>query len=158
AGMNWDSARLFGIPLGPAHFEPVLRDGRITVPTSEIPATGGIARLGGIIDFTTAEPTWSAPGRLAMLDNVEIDEVMGEEFLSRINPVFGQLNEVHGRMTLTTQDVWLPLGEAIRTSGGGSGRLDLTGVRASPRGHLGQLLRIGLGPLAGHLIDIRAGG
>jgi hypothetical protein len=50
---------------------------------------------------------------------------------------------VEGRAALGTQDVQVPLGESMKTSGQGKGHLDLVDMKVQPGGLLAELIRLG---------------
>jgi len=139
ADVTWASAELYGVKMGAAKLSPVLRDGRMTLPTATIPASGGRVNVSGIVDFQPMEPELSIPGRLPLMENVEITKEMGAELLSRINPIFMYMTRVEGHVSMLVQDVRAPLGAAIKHSGTGKGVLDLGKLKIQPGGIFADL-------------------
>ena len=178
--VTWQSGRLFGIVLGEAELSPALADGRLTLPVAVITArqvpeparhrpepttrpgqaqapAGGKVRLGGVVDFTTAEAVWRLE-RLKVLEDVPLSVEVGELLLSHLNPIFAKVNvaRLDGRATLVlyrparqripAAGVWidqfaLPLSAAIKRHGTGAGELTLSTVTLQPRGLGGAMLR-----------------
>ncbi|HEY3245736.1 MAG TPA: hypothetical protein VGM03_20515 [Phycisphaerae bacterium] len=141
--IGWDAAKLYGVPLGPAKLAPALRDGVLAIPSASIPASDGKVNLGGVIDFSQADPLLSIKGKLPLLERVPLTKEVGESLLSYVNPVFLKVTRLDGRISLGLQDVSLPMSAAIKTRGAGQGRLDLSQVRIQPTGLLAELLALG---------------
>ncbi len=139
ADVTWESAELYGVKMGAAKLSPVLRDGRMTLPTTAIPASGGKVNIGCVVDFRPTDPELMIPGRLQALEHVEITKEMGAELLSRINPIFMYMTRVEGFVSMHVQDVRAPLGEAIKQSGTGTGVLDLGKLKIQPGGIFADL-------------------
>ncbi|OPX24705.1 MAG: hypothetical protein B1H04_01610 [Planctomycetales bacterium 4484_123] len=180
ATVTWRGARLLGIVLGPAELSPSLADGKLTLPVAvitarqagqpapyrrgpttqpgrdQVPAEGKV-RLGGVVDFTAADPTLHIE-RLEALEEVPLSVEVGELLLSRLNPLFAKVNvaRLDGRASLVlyrparqlipAAGVWidrfaLPLSKAIKHRGTGAGELTLSTVTLQPRGLGGALLR-----------------
>ena len=80
------------------------------------------------------------PGHVRMLDNFVINKDVGKYILSRINPMLGQVTQMPGRINVETDDISLPLGPEIKTSGHGRVMVDLSNLQVEPAGPLGDLL------------------
>lgn len=145
AGVGWDTARMLGFGLGKAQVPITFQKGKVVIPATQIPAEGGgTVNLAATVDMAPADaPQLVMPAKQTVLDNVQINEEIGRQFLSRINPVFSKVISLKGRVTMTTQDVDIPLGEQILQRGTGSGRIDLTGLQIQPAGVLGKLMEFG---------------
>ncbi|MGB9624504.1 MAG: hypothetical protein ACPMAQ_06530, partial [Phycisphaerae bacterium] len=141
--VSWTSAQAYGASLGAASLSPALRDGTIDIPLTEIPASGGQARLGGTIDLRTAEPTYRLAGNVVVLKDVRITPQLGRHLLGRVNPIFAHLAAVEGKVSLSLKDVALPLGEEIKRRGAGQGHLDLADLKIRPAGFSALLLELG---------------
>ncbi len=140
---NWETGKLYGINVAKALISSAIRNGRLTLPTEPIPAEGGVVQLGGVIDFTAPDIPLRVPGKLKVLNNIEINPQIGQELLSRINPIFSQAVKLDGRATLEVTNLNLPLTEAIKKMGTGQGHLDLKNVHFQPRGTLTDLFKFG---------------
>jgi hypothetical protein len=161
--VSWDRVRAAGIELNAAKLAPKLHDGQLTLPATKITTAGGAAKvapgavnLAGAVDFREPDPTIRIPGRVQVLENVPITPELAETLLSRVNPIFLHLARVEGRASLWTQDVSLPLGEAIRRKGAGRGRLDLSTIQIQPGGLIDELLELG-GLTDERMYTVRAG-
>ncbi len=152
---GWDSGKLFGFDIGKAIISPSLRDGQLDIPVTEIPAAGGKMRLGGLVDLRPETPLLQIPGKLVLLEGMQINREVGRQLLSRFVPIFGKLHSLEGEITMTTTDLQFPLGEAIKQAGSGSGVIDLSKIRLQPEGVMKELLRLGgLGDTAQY--DVKA--
>jgi len=143
AGVGWAKASLYGVDMGAANLAPTLRDGEIVLPDTAIPAAGGRVNLRGQVDLKPKEPILKIPGKLNALETVVITKELGEQLLSRINPVFSQMARVEGNVSFSTQDILLPLGDSLNKGGSGRGRLDLKNMKIQPGGILGDALALG---------------
>ena len=143
AGVGWTTARYHGFSLGKAALPVKLAGGQVVVPVTEVAGGGGTIRLGGTVDLRQETAHLRLPGRTAVLDGVEINKEVAHEFLSRFNPIFAELVSAEGRISLTTQDLDLPLGPAIKTAGSGGGQLDLRGMKVRPGGLMAALMALG---------------
>jgi len=143
AGVGWQTARLMGFELSKADMPITFKDGRIVVPATQILAPGGKVNLAAIVDLSKTDPQLLMPGKLVVLDNLEINREVGRQVLSRLNPIFGQLLSLQGRITLVTEDIDVPLGEAIKKGGTGRGHVDLSGLQFEPDGIMAALLELG---------------
>ncbi len=143
AGVGWAKASLYGVDMGAANLAPTLRDGEIVLPDTAIPAAGGKVNLRGQVDLKPREPVLKIPGKLNALETVVITKELGEQLLSRINPIFSQMARVEGNVSFFTQDILLPLGDSLNTGGSGRGRIDLKNMKIQPGGILGDALALG---------------
>jgi hypothetical protein len=147
--VGWSSGTLLGLALGEAVIQPALEKGKLHLRAKPIPASSGVLRPGGWVDLTGEEAVYQLPGRVRLIDRVRINPEVGRLLLGRINPMFEKLAELEGELTLVTQDLYLPLGESIKTRGRGRGRLNIADLRIRPRsssslaGKLLPLLGIG---------------
>ncbi|MFH1748357.1 MAG: hypothetical protein ABIG44_15095 [Planctomycetota bacterium] len=142
-GINWDSAELYGVPLGSAVLAPKLRDGRLTLPSTSISAATGKVNLGGEVDFQPSDPVLEIKGKLDLLEDIEVTPELGNSLLSRINPIFMHMTRASGMVHLGVKDIVFPLGEAAKSRSSGLGRLDLVDMKIRPGGLLGELLALG---------------
>ena len=141
---GWQTARLLGFELGQARVPVTFAQGKVVVPRTQIPATGGgTINIGATVDMAPAEPQLHMPGELTVFKEVQINKEVGQKVLSRVNPVFDQLLSLQGRITLVTRDIDVPLGEAIKKRGTGSGHMDLSELQIEPAGFMGKLLELG---------------
>ncbi len=156
--LGWTSGSVAGIELGPAAIRPKLEAGKLTIDAEPIPASGGMLRPGGSIDFTGEQPVYRLPGEVRLVENVSLRPEIGTQLLSRINPIFGELMGLEGQMSLTVRDLDLPLGEAIKTAGRGSGSLDLSNMSVKSRSGLLDALVGMWGAASGDFQEVRIEG
>jgi hypothetical protein len=143
AGLGWKTARILGFDLGDANVPITFQDGRVVVPNTQIQAPGGKVNLAATVDMSKPDPQLQMPGKLTVLDNLQINREVGQKVLSRLNPIFGKLLSLEGRITLVTQDIDVPLGDAIKKRGSGSGHVDLSQLQFEPDGLMAELLKLG---------------
>jgi len=142
--VGWQQASLYGVELGAAEMSPSLRDGQFRLGETAIDALGGKARLAGTVDFTPAIPVYRSPDKLTLLDNLTITREMSQKLLSQINPVFAEMTDIDGKVSLRLSQLVVPLAHAAGGTGGsGGGHMDLTGLNVRPAGMLKDLMRLG---------------
>ncbi len=143
---RWAGAQVWDVPLGPAEFKASLANEQITIPLTEIDANGGTIRVGGDVDLRGPTPVYRLAGPQQILEDLEITPEMGQDLLTRFNPIFAEISDIEGRVSLQTEDLELPLDKAIiKTSGSGSGHLDLRDMKLRPSGLLPKLLSLDAG-------------
>lgn len=140
---GWGGARLAGIPLSDARFQPALDQGVIKMPVGRIKAAEGAVNLGGQLDLTADDLTLRMPGETRVLDGVNITPQLTREILSRINPVFYHVVSAEGQVNLVVRDLVFPVGESIKDHGKGDGELKLVDMRIKPGDFVRQLLALG---------------
>ena len=138
--LQWESASLYGLNLGKANLTPQLGDGQFVLPPQDIAANGGTLRLEGTVDMRTPEPTLRMPGKVQVLRDVGINEQLAQQLLGRLNVVLGTAQE--GKVSMAVQDLDLPMSDAIKQRGTGSGHVDLSSLRLQPKGVTLELLQL----------------
>ncbi|NBB95568.1 MAG: hypothetical protein GVY16_07485 [Planctomycetes bacterium] len=156
--IGWTSGSVAGIELGQAVIRPTLEQGRLVIQAEPIPASGGTLRPGGAVDFTGEDPVYRLPGEMRLIENVTLKPEVGTQLLSRFNPVFAKLVGLEGTMSLSVRDLVLPLGEAIKTGGSGSGHLDLSMMSVKSRSGLLDALVGMWGAASGEFQKVRVEG
>ncbi|HNO80000.1 MAG TPA: DUF4179 domain-containing protein [Phycisphaerae bacterium] len=143
ANLGWQSAEIMGIPLGKLELKPTLNGGKLSVPVTKVAAAGGNVQLGCDVMFGSQGPQLRLPSNLQMLSGIEVTPRLGEQLLSRFNPIFGNSTRMAGRLDLTIRELSLPLGDALYTGGSGLGRLDLHNFKITPSEFFVTLLELG---------------
>ncbi len=138
---GWKEAELEGVTLEAARFSPRLEGGVLHLAETLIAAQGGQVRLLGDVDFRRDPPVYALRGRHVILDRLRVDRDMSNELLSRFNPIFAEVTDIEGEVSLTVEDLLLPVNEAIKTAGAGRGHLDLREMKVRPAGVLATLLQ-----------------
>lgn len=140
---TWDSAEVYGLAMGPAEVAPVLRNGVLQIPKTEVRTAEGWVRFGGTVDFTKAPPELVLVRELVAMEEVQITQALAEHFLGRINPVFSHAASIKGGLSLLVKNLDMPLGPAALERGSGSGTLNLESITMKPSGLLTELLALG---------------
>lgn len=145
-GVNWASADIYGMHLGPADLPVRMANGQIVVPTEAVDANNGKLNLGGVIllpNTSAGQPMYRLPGQLTVLDRVDINEQMSTELLSRLHPMFFKPGRISGKITLTLEDVEMPLGSTALAAGRiRHGRVSFENLEIQPTGLLKDLLGV----------------
>jgi len=142
--VGWTSGEVYGIALGQALLPLALRNAKVSLSQTTIPAAGGKIHFSGLmVNLDAEEPTLEIPGQVQLLEDVQLNPTMGRQLLSRINPIFANMARVQGKVSLLLKDVALPLSEQIKHRGSGWGHLDTTLLKFQPDGLLADLMRLG---------------
>jgi len=142
--IGWSRGDVYGLELGKAMLSPALKEGQISIANGTIPASGGNIHLDGItVDLRPDEPTVEIPAKLQLLEQVPVNPQMSRQLLSRINPIFADMAGVEGKLSLTMEQVSLPLSEQIKHKAAGRGHLDVSQLKVQPGGVLLELMRLG---------------
>jgi hypothetical protein len=140
-GVGWDSAEVYGLKLDKAALAPKLADGKLTLGDKPIPAGAGNIQLKGLsVDLQDDEPILRFEGKNDILDKVPLNAEVGRQLLSHINPIFTKLAGMEGEVSLSMDNISLPLGEGIKKRGSGQMVLDLSKMKLWPQGFLAELL------------------
>ncbi len=140
--VGWQSGVVYGLQLAAAKLEPTLANGKFTLPKTRIGASGGTINLDGTADFTGETPMLRVPGRLQMLDGINLNTQIGKQLLSYVNPLFMDVAGMQGKVSLVVEEIGLPLNEQIKHTGSGRGRFNMQDVRIEPGGAFGILVKI----------------
>ena len=146
AGLNvgWDGGQAYGLKLGKALLSPSLHDGQLNVPVVTITAGEGKVRVGCLVDFQTTEPVLRMPGKTQVLEGVPLTAELGKDLLSRMNPIFSELEmgQAKGKISLLVDDLRIPMKKELLDGAGGRGHLDLSDMKIVPSGVLAKLLEL----------------
>lgn len=140
---GWSECEAVGIKMGKADFHPVLENGQVNIPVATVDASGGKLRLGGVVDLAGDDTVYRLPGKTQVIDNVRIDREFADKLLSRVNPVFASLADLEATLSLGLEDIDVPLGEGIKTTGQGKGRVAIRDLKVIPKGFMAVVLQLG---------------
>ncbi len=141
--VSWAGGQVAGLSLGPGRMSARLAEARVSVDGERIPAQGGTLELSGMsVDLKPSGAVVATGANRSLLENVQVDKELGQRLLSRVNPIFGHVAAIDGRVTLTVDGVAVPLSKAILAQGQGRGRLALADVHIAPTGFLAELLQL----------------
>jgi hypothetical protein len=121
---GWTSGTVYGIPVGPAQLLPVMRDGEITLPVTEIASADGKIRVGFVLDARTQPATFRMGPKLQAVENLHVTHDLKWGLLAKMNPLM--TGDVDGRASLLLDDLACPLGDNPLPQMTGHGKLDLT--------------------------------
>jgi len=132
---GWTSGKVYGIPVGAAQFKPVMRDGQITLPVTEIASGDGKIRVGFVLDLRTQPATFHMGPQLQAVENLHVSHDFKWGLLSKMNPMM--MGDVDGRVSMLLDDLVCPLGDKPLDQMTGHGRLDLAQFKMTSAGPAG---------------------
>ena len=151
-GFSWESVEMYDLVLGRATFKPTFHNERLDLPVTTIPVSAprqssgqkaGCLRIGCEVDFSAPDPVLKVPGILQLAENIPIDHKLGSDLLSRILAIFYEPKKLTGQVSLTVENLNLPLGESIKRTGSGRGKLILKDVKIQDGGLIANLTTLG---------------
>ncbi|MDY7010961.1 MAG: hypothetical protein SVV80_09460 [Planctomycetota bacterium] len=147
--LGWARADVLGVALNHAELSPVLKDGQVLIPETVIAAGDGKVRPFGTLDMQGEYSVLRLPGKVRVLENLKITPQMNEDLLARFNPIFAELADLEGEVSLDTDNLVLPLSSKIKHAGRGAGHLDLQKLKVRPKGILAELLKLSISDVKG---------
>ncbi|MCF7958192.1 MAG: hypothetical protein K9M57_07080, partial [Phycisphaerae bacterium] len=139
----WDSGQVYGMKVGAAKLSPRMQDGQVVLGDTFIPVEQGKIRLEKIrVDVSSDKPTMQIAGKVQLLDQVPVNDKMGDQLLSRINPLFGMMARMAGAVSLEVEDVFVPLYKQEKRNDRGKGVLNISEMRMMPKGQLLELMQL----------------
>jgi len=109
--VGFDKADYRGFDLGPTDVNAQFDKGLLTIDPFTTTANGGEITLSAIADFTGPSPVISIPEPISIKD-LQIDETLSYEFrgvLAYLNPLFGDVIGVGGRLNFSAEKLLIPL-------------------------------------------------
>ncbi len=135
----WQSASLYGLPIGPGRISAELNKGQVTIEPLDFAVGGGRLTAAPSIQL---EP---APGQLTLppgplLTNIRITPDVSQRMLKYINPFVASAVQTEGVFSMSLSGGTVPLGAPATSDV--AGKLDLQSMRVVPGPALGELSRL----------------
>ena len=129
AELAWQTASLYGTPLGPGQIEARLAGGLVRFSPLEISLSGGKMRLAPIIELGQSPVELSfEPGRVA--EQVQITREMCNAGMKYALPVLAEATQAQGRFSVDLEGCRLPL--ANPSAGDAAGKIVVHSVEVGP--------------------------
>ena len=97
--IGWQSANLFGVPLGAVQFDTDIRDGLLTVHPVNIAVGQGFVRLAPTLHLNT-DQMWMTQPSGALVDHVRIDPRMTAGWMKYIAPLMADATSAEGAFSV----------------------------------------------------------
>ena len=134
AGLAWQSADVYGFPIGPGDLKATLANGVLRTEPIDLAISQGHVRLEPEVHFTDAGAQLVLPSG-ALVTQIQITPRMCGHALQYIAPVLAGVTEASGAFSVELDGCRIPLADA--TQGELAGRLTVHSVQIGP----GPLLR-----------------
>ncbi|MFO0903334.1 MAG: hypothetical protein U0939_10060 [Pirellulales bacterium] len=130
AGLRWNSATVYGLPIGPGELESTLKDGVLLFKPLDVEVAQGRLRLAPRVHFDQPEPVLVVePG--PALEKVTITPELCATWLKYVVPVVADVTEAQGQFSIALQDTAVvPLQRP--EDGEVRGQIDIHGVQVGP--------------------------
>jgi len=152
AEAGWDSAVIYGIPLGKAAFKPRIVGSQLELPPMQVTAGQGAEgkiNLAGRVDLRN-DPPRLVVGKLRAVDGLKITKDFKWPQMGEFFPFFGDMAGVTGIVSVNVDALDYPLGKDGLKKMTGRGSVEMVNFRVQPKGLFGILGKIaGIAQLAG---------
>lgn len=130
AGLNWTSASVFGLPIGPGELDAQLKDRVLQFKPVDIDVAEGRVHLAPRIHWDQPEPVVVAEAGPA-LENVRLSPELCATWLKYVLPILADVTEAEGRFSIELSDTAVvPLNRP--EDGEIRGKMDVHGVQVGP--------------------------
>ncbi len=129
--VHLEQGNLFHLPLGQSSIEIALVDGIATINANNMPFAQGFANLAPRINLRNESPTLELASA-KVLDRVELNGETCQKWLKYVAPLLADATAAQGRLSLTSQELKIPLEDPVRISAQGTIELIDANVSAGP--------------------------
>jgi len=109
AAMGFQKADLMGLKFGPTELKLDVRQGKAAVNLPDADVSGGKVRFSGDVDLAAKPMKLTLRQPMQVVENVKIDDVISEQLLQYLNPMFARGTSVSGIANLNCQTLVIPL-------------------------------------------------
>ncbi|MBI9019478.1 MAG: hypothetical protein JEZ07_19690 [Phycisphaerae bacterium] len=112
----------------------------VVLTGSMVNGAGGTVNLDGMEMELTDPLRFTVKDTTKLLEEITIDEVIADDFLAEINPIFANQANLSGKISLELKQTDVPLNENIKNAATGKFGLDLTELTFQPQGFMGKVM------------------
>ena len=131
ANFGWDTATLYGLPIGEGQVNAQLRGGVVNVAPMSLAVSDGRLNLAPRF-YINEQPTVMTLERGPLLQNVQLTPEMCRAWLKYVAPLLADATDCDGRISATVDRATIPLGESNVGSLAGTLTIHGADVRAGP--------------------------
>ncbi len=129
AGIGWQRAVVFGLPLGPGDIEGKLSHGVLRVKPVELAVSEGRVRLSPQVVLTPG-PAELVHGQAKVMERVRVTPAMTASWLKYVAPAVADATETQGELSLHLAGAKLPLSNPA--AGSAVGQLEMHSLQVTP--------------------------
>jgi hypothetical protein len=141
AAASWQQGELLGLPVGASRLQLQLANGIADVAADPIPFSGGTMRLLPRLDLRQSQAVLTLPPG-PLVENVELTPEVCQSWLRYAAPLLAGATKAAGRVSVATEQVYVPLGQWNQATVVGTAMLHQAGIGPGPLGQkLDMLVR-----------------
>ncbi len=129
---GWDSARLYGLPVGASSITANLANGVVNLNQPKIPLSEGTVNFNPVIDLRSEPQIVFDKG--VLLDSVRLTPEICEGWFKYVAPLLAQATRAQGKFSLSTDGIRMPLFDPLAGSAQGKIKIESAIVQPGPLG------------------------
>ena len=106
---GFDRAEYLGFEIGKADFDIRMKKGVLSLEPFSAPANNGKLNFAGSVDFNDENPVLKIPQALQVVENIQINDTLSNNFLVFVNPIFAGATSVSGVANLKCDELSIPI-------------------------------------------------
>ena len=106
---GFDSAEYLGLEIGKTDFDVKMTNGVLNIEPFSAPANNGKLNFAASVDFTQESPVLRMPGAMQVIENIQINDTLSNNFLVYVNPIFAGATSVSGIANLRCDELCIPM-------------------------------------------------
>jgi hypothetical protein len=139
AKLGFDKAGYMGLNLGATNVDIKVDKGFLTIAPFTTAVNEGLLNFGGSADFKQKPVLFKTPGPMHVVKDVQINDIVANQLLNRVNPIFTGASGVSGLVNFDCNKMVVPISGGKPEDADIAGTISLTGVRMQS-GLLGAIL------------------
>lgn len=129
AKTGFDKASYMGLNIGTTSIEVKAARGLVTLVPFTSTVNNGQINFGGSVDFKQKPAIFKTPGSLQIVKDVQINDVVANTLLAKINPIFAGSNKTSGLVNFSCDKMAVPITGGKPEDADIAGTISLTQVR-----------------------------
>jgi translocation and assembly module TamB len=129
ATLHWDSANLYGFPLGPTDIKASMANGAAQIEPIDVAVSGGTVHLAPRVQFTSNPMELSLP-KCALARKIQVNTAMCGSMLQYIAPALAGATSAQGSFSIDLDDCRIPFGDLNKVNV--TGRFTVHSMVVSP--------------------------
>jgi hypothetical protein len=155
AALGFDSAEYMGLRFGPTETAIEMKSGLLTMPPFTTKVNEGQLSLAAKADFKQTPPLLQTPRPMDIVNDVRINDETARQLLMYLNPIFAGAANISGKVSLSCEQLAIPLGTAAKKQIQIIGTVSGEDIRLSSGNLLSELLAVGNVRLGQQMITLR---
>jgi hypothetical protein len=109
AKVGFDKASYMGLNIGTTNVEVKSTKGLVTLTPFTSTVNNGQINFGGSVDFKQKPAIFRTPGPLQVVKDVQINDVVANMLLAKVNPIFAGANQTSGLVNFDCEKMAVPI-------------------------------------------------